>query len=76
MAQNMRIIGPRGDGASGWQNKNPAGGVTYHDTQEAAQDQGRKELLATGGGELIIQGENGRIRAKDTIGKADPTGGG
>jgi hypothetical protein len=76
MAQNTRIVGPRGDGQSGWQNKNPAGGVTYHRTQEEAHDAARQELLATGGGELIIQGENGRIRAKDTIGKADPRGGG
>ena len=74
MAQNTRFVGPRGDGQSGWQSKNPDGGVTYHDTQEAARDAAREELLATGGGELIIQGEDGRIREKDTIGKADPRG--
>ena len=43
-------------------------------SQDAAAAQARKELNATGGGELIIQGENGRIRQKDTIGKPDPRG--
>jgi len=73
MAGNTRIVGPR-KGGSGWQNVNPSGETNYHDTQDAAAAQARKELNATGGGELIIQGENGRIRQKDTIGKSDPRG--
>ena len=71
MAANSRIVGPRKD-RSGWQNVNPDGGTTYHNTQENAAEQARKELRASGGGELIIQGEDGRIRAKDTVGRPDP----
>ena len=73
MAGNTRIVGPRKD-AKGWQNVNPDGGTTNHRTQENAAAQARRELTAAGGGELIIQGENGRIRQKDTVGKPDPRG--
>jgi hypothetical protein len=47
-----------------------------HRTQSEAQDGGRTWLLANGGGELVTQGEDGRIRSKDTIGRDDPRGNG
>lgn len=36
----------------------------------------RQWLLNNGGGELVVQGEDGRIRQKDTIGRPDPRGNG
>jgi hypothetical protein len=63
---NKRIVGPR-SGVNGWQNVNPSGGATHHRTQEAAERQATKELRSTGGGERIVQGRDGRIRAKDTV---------
>lgn len=45
-----------------------------YSTQEAAHDAARRWLLANGGGELIVQGEDGKIRIKDTIGRPDPRG--
>ena len=48
-------------------------------TQEEAHQAGRKYLNSFPpgqGGELIIQGEDGKIRLKDTINHADPRGNG
>lgn len=36
-------------------------------TQKEAMDRGRASLRSGSGGELIIKGEDGKIRAKDTI---------
>jgi hypothetical protein len=63
---NKRIVGPKAEG-KGWQNVNPTGGATLHRTQDAAIRQAGKELRQTGGGERIVQGRSGQIRAKDTI---------
>ncbi len=41
-------------------------------TQRQAEDRGRQILENRGGGELITKGEDGRIRSKDTIARADP----
>lgn len=45
---------------------------SVHDTQKQAQDAARRTLLNQGGGELVTQGRDGQIRAKDTIGRPDP----
>ncbi len=72
MAGNKRMVGPKAGGA-GWQNVDPSGGTTFHRTQENAMKQAGKELRQTGGGERIVQGRDGEIRAKDTIPSAkDP----
>jgi hypothetical protein len=47
-----------------------------HARQAEAIDAAREWLLANGGGELVVQGEDGRIQQKDTIGRADPRGNG
>lgn len=41
-------------------------------TQREAEDRGRDILRNRGGGELITQGRDGKIRSKDTIGRTDP----
>jgi Uncharacterized protein conserved in bacteria (DUF2188) len=38
-----------------------------HETQRDAINAARDMLINTGGGELTVKGENGRIRSKDTI---------
>lgn len=50
--------------------------VSTHRTQGEAIDAARVWLLANGGGELVVLGEDGRIRQKDTIGREDPRGNG
>jgi hypothetical protein len=66
MGANKRIVGPK-PGRKGWQNVNPNGSITFHRTQENAIKQAGKELRSSGGGERIVQGRDGQIRAKDTI---------
>lgn len=66
MAGNKRIVGPKPDG-KGWQNVDPGVSTTSHRTQENAIKQAGKDLRRTGGGERIVQGRDGQIRAKDTI---------
>lgn len=52
-----------------WANKLDGAGraSTLHDTQAAAIAEARRMLRGAGGGEMKIMGEDGRIRAKDTI---------
>lgn len=38
------------------------------DTQAKAMASGRAKLVNSGGGELTVMGQNGRIRSKDTLG--------
>ena len=49
--------------------KNPGASraSSHHDTQADAQRAARGYLGNAGGGELITQGTNGRIRDKDTV---------
>lgn len=42
------------------------------DTQGEAEAQARQFLINSGGGELITQGRDGKIRSKDTINAPDP----
>lgn len=43
-----------------------------HRTQAAAAKAAKAALRKRGGGEAVIHGRNGRIRASDTIGRRDP----
>ena len=62
-----RMVSPTPDGK--WANKrNDADRASsVHDTQNEAVDAAREMLKNQGGGELSVQGEDGRIRSKDTI---------
>ena len=62
-----RMISQRPDGK--WANKrNDAGRASsIHDTQEEAVKAARYMLKRQGGGELIVQGIDGKIRSKDTV---------
>lgn len=62
-----RIVSPRPDGS--WANKrNDAGKASsVHGTQAEAIQAARDMLARQGGGEMSIQGRDGRIRGKDTI---------
>lgn len=68
---NRRTVAPRGDD---WVVEKPGASrvSSVHPTQKAAQDAARQTLLNDGGGELVTQGMDGKIRAKDTIGRTDP----
>lgn len=66
MPINRRVVGPSGRDDLPWQ---VTGGTTTtdHRTQEDAERAGRADLRQTGGGELTIQGRDGRIRDSDTV---------
>ena len=53
----------------GWVNKrNDADRATsIHDTQKDAYDAARRNLINQGGGDITIQGLDGRFREKNTI---------
>jgi len=72
MARNDRTVSKRADGK--WANKRDGAkrAGSLHDTQAAAAKAAKQNLLNSGGGELKIKGEDGKIRSKDTIGKRDP----
>ena len=65
--RNDRTVSKRSDGT--WANKKDgterAGSL--HDTQGGAAAAAKKMLEKSGGGELKIKNEQGRIRSKDTI---------
>jgi hypothetical protein len=59
----------------GWDVKAPDAkrASSHHNTQADAIDRAREIVSHAGGGELVVQGEDGRIRRKDTIAPArDP----
>ncbi len=62
-----RIVSPRPDGT--WANKRADAGKasSIHPTQQEAVEAARRNLSNQGGGELSVQGRDGRIRSKDTI---------
>lgn len=73
MPRNDRTVSQREDGQ--WANKRDGAqrASSRHDTQAQAARAAREQLHSSGGGELKIKGEDGRIRAKDTIAPArDP----
>lgn len=63
---NRRIVGPRG---GKWVVQKPGSSrvSSQHDTQAAAINKARQILTNSGGGELTIQGANGRFRDSDTV---------
>jgi hypothetical protein len=64
--KNDRTVSPRPDG---WANKKDGAerAASVHQTQAAAIKEATKMLKNSGGGELKVQNEQGRIRSKDTI---------
>jgi hypothetical protein len=69
VARNTRTVGPASGG--GWQ---VTDGIRTIDvrTQHQGIVRARKDLLASGGGELLVKGRDGRVRQQSTIGRADP----
>ncbi len=67
MAKNDRTVSKRPDGT--WANKKDGNdrASSVHRTQGDAQRTARDMLKKTGGGELKVKGEDGKIRSKDTI---------
>jgi hypothetical protein len=65
--QNRRIVSPNPKG--GWDVNKPGASraSSHHANQGEAQSAARRYLRNEGGGELSIQGRNGRIRAKDSV---------
>jgi hypothetical protein len=73
MGKNDRTVSQRSNGS--WANKRDGASraTSLHKTQQQAADAARKALKSSGGGELKIKGEDGKIRSKDTIAPArDP----
>lgn len=68
---NRRTVSPHADG---WAVHKPGASraSSVHGTQQAAQVAARKTLQRTGGGELVTQGRDGKIRDKDTVARPDP----
>jgi hypothetical protein len=68
---NRRTVSPHEDG---WAVHAPGASraSSVHPTQAAAQDAARTTLENSSGGELAIQGRDGKIRSKDTIARKDP----
>lgn len=73
MSKNDRTVSQRPNGE--WANKKDGAerATSLHRTQQGAANAARTDLKRSGGGELKIKGEDGKIRAKDTIAPAkDP----
>ncbi len=69
MPANRRTVGPKVGG--GWEiTGGPA--PTVVPTQDNGIAEAKRQLHETGGGELVIKGRDGRIRAQNTIGRPDP----
>jgi hypothetical protein len=65
--KNDRIVYRRPDGK--WVNEKLGAdrASSIHGTQGDAADRAHEQLEASGGGELIIKGRDGKIKSKDTI---------
>jgi hypothetical protein len=64
---NDRTIVKRPDGTWANQRNGAERASGVHETQRAAIDAARQMLQDTGGGELTVQGRDGKFRSKDTI---------
>jgi len=67
MGRNDRTVSRRSDGT--WANKKDGTdrASSLHQTQGAAERAAREMLENSGGGELKVKDERGKIRSKDTI---------
>jgi hypothetical protein len=67
MPRNDRTVSQRDDGS--WANKKDGAerASSLHNTQAQAVNAARAQLKESGGGELKVKGEDGKIRSKDTI---------
>ncbi len=67
MSGNRRIVSPNSGG--GWDVNKPGASrsSSHHGRQSDAQSAARGYLRNSGGGELITQGRDGQIRAKDSV---------
>ncbi len=67
MGKNDRTVSRRPDGS--WANKRDGASraASLHSTQAAAAKEAKEMLQHSGGGELKIKNEQGKIRSKDTI---------
>jgi hypothetical protein len=67
MPRNDRTVSQRDDGS--WANKKDGAmrASSLHTTQAQAVKAARAQLKETGGGELKVKNEDGKIRSKDTI---------
>lgn len=73
MTKKDRTVSQRPDGT--WANQKDGGerASSLHSTQRDAAKAVREQLESSGGGELKVKGEDGKIRVKDTIAPArDP----
>ncbi len=73
MRANQRWITPTADGWTISSSASPEtfAGTTYG-TPKEAMAAAREDLLASGGGELIVQSADGRTIRKDTVGQPEP----
>ncbi len=62
-------VGPISSG--GWQVTGEPGS---YGTQSEALAVARRQLVGTGGGELVVKGRDGKVRDQRTIGRRDPRG--
>jgi hypothetical protein len=67
MGKNDGTVSRRPDGT--WANKKDGASraASLHPTQEKAAEEAKRMLQHSGGGELKIKNEQGKIRSKDTI---------
>lgn len=67
MGKPDRTVSQRPDGT--WANKRDGAerASSLHNTQRDAANAARQQLKTSGGGELKVKGEDGKIRSKDTI---------
>ena len=71
MEANRRTVTPKA-GGEGWTVTGGTDTETYP-SQAAAQAAAEADLMASGGGEVLIKGEDGRVREQNTIGRPDPS---
>jgi hypothetical protein len=67
MPKKDRFVSPRPDGTWANQRAGAQKPASVHETQKAAIEAARQNLINAGGGELNVQGRDGQIRSKDTI---------
>jgi hypothetical protein len=62
-----RTVSKRPDGTWANERHDADKASSVHNTQKQAIDAAKEMLGNQGGGELVVKGEDGRIRSKDTI---------